>query len=111
MRELFLLAKGIMGAVRALFWSMLFLFLVVYVFAIYFTAFVGKVSDDPDVRTWFATIPRSLFTLFVVLTLDEWPSLALTTMDATANFIGLVFIIFVFVTNLTLLNLVTGVIL
>jgi voltage-gated sodium channel len=111
LRELLLLAKGIIGALRALFWSMLFLALVVYVFAIYFTTFVGKASDDPQVRVWFSTLPRSLFTLFVVLTLDEWPTLALDTMDATTSTVGIIFIMFVFVTNLTLLNLVTGVIL
>ena len=42
-----------------------------------------QASDDPQVRVWFSTLPRSLFTLFVVLTLDEWPTLALDTMSVS----------------------------
>merc|ERR1719324_1495386 len=62
---------------------------------------------------YFGTVPQSMFSLFCVMTLEGWPDMSRTLMHrssgggwATVFF----FIIFVFFTNIFLLNLVTGVI-
>jgi voltage-gated sodium channel len=62
---------------------------------------------------YFGTVPQSMFSLFCVMTLEGWPDMSRTLVHrssgggwATVFF----FIVFVFFTNIFLLNLVTGVI-
>lgn len=115
MRELLLLAKGIVGALRALTWALVFLFLILYVFAIFLVNLVGRAVDDPVQTERFGTMGSALFTLFQVMTLDDWPEIAEDAMVAVGGtegtFVGIGISAFVMVTNMCMLNLVTGVIL
>jgi voltage-gated sodium channel len=115
LRELYLLAKGIVGALRALTWAMFFLLLVLYVFAIVATTFFGRPDPgeplDPKMDEWFGGLGKSLFTLFQIMTLEGWHEIARHCMEKEGFWVAIVFILVIVLTNLTLLNLVTGVIL
>jgi hypothetical protein len=51
-----------------------------------------------------------MFTLFIVMTLEGWPDIARVTMDHYSEAMAFVFVGFIMVVNITLLNLVTGII-
>merc|ERR1719161_2151222 len=111
LRELLLLAQGIIGAMKALFWSMLLVFLALYICAIFTTQTLGQNTSDQTLLDWFGSVGSSLFTLFQLMTLEGWPQVARYCMNAKGLIVGIFFVLFVMFTNLTLLNLITGVIL
>ena len=51
-----------------------------------------------------------MFSLFGVMTLEGWPDVARVTMRHFSPYMALVFVGFIMVVNITLLNLVTGII-
>eukprot|EP00746_Dinoflagellata_sp_MGD_P143834 gnl/MRDRNA2_/MRDRNA2_76617_c0_seq3.p1 gnl/MRDRNA2_/MRDRNA2_76617_c0~~gnl/MRDRNA2_/MRDRNA2_76617_c0_seq3.p1 ORF type:complete len:563 (+),score=100.78 gnl/MRDRNA2_/MRDRNA2_76617_c0_seq3:120-1691(+) len=116
-KELLLLAQGIMGAIKALFWAMMLIVLILYVCAIFATKLLGKRdlddsgSTDEDLQIWFGTLPRSLLTFFQIITVEGWPEIARHCMATVDPWLGLWFVLFLMLTNTVLLNLVTGVIL
>lgn len=114
--ELLLLLKGIFGAMRALVWSLLLIVLVVYATGVFLTKLLGHrldLQDDEEVQEWFGSIWSSMFTLFQMITLEGWNDVARYTMKDTIAGPGFVLLTigFILFTNLTLLNLVTGIIL
>jgi Ca2+-binding EF-hand superfamily protein len=86
-----------------------------YLFAIVATTYFGRPEPgeppDPLMDEWFGGLFKSLFTLFQIMTLEGWHEIARHCMDKKGFVVSLAFILFVLLTNLTLLNLVTGVIL
>ncbi|CEL92457.1 unnamed protein product [Vitrella brassicaformis CCMP3155] len=117
-RELYVLTRGLVNASRALVWVSLLLLLVIYVGAVFTTRNLGQRYGDADAewRTdeqkldeWFGNMLRSIFTLFQVLTLEGWSEIARTSMKFE-DWSGLFFVLFLIFTNISLLNLVTGVI-
>merc|ERR1719487_126532 len=81
-----------------------------------------EVYDDPyfdpvespklacTILEYFGTVPESMFSLFCVMTLEGWPDMARTLMHRSSggHFVSVFFfIVFVFFTNIFLLNLVT----
>merc|ERR1719171_1488728 len=62
---------------------------------------------------WFGTVPQSMFSLFCVMTLESWPDMARTLMHRSSGgdwYLVLFFVGFIFLTNIFLLNVVSGVI-
>lgn len=112
LHELLLLAQGILDAIKALVWAMLLVMLVLYTNSIITTRLIGQdpVNADSDVGVYFGSVGASLFTLFQMMTLENWSTVAREAMR-TQNWTAVFFVIFVLFTNLVLLNLVTGVIL
>ena len=51
-----------------------------------------------------------MYTLFIVLTLEEWPQRAQPVVDAVGPGMAIFFVCYIIVTNFTVLNLVVGVI-
>jgi len=93
---------------------MLLLLMVLYITAIFMTKLFGKkVNDNEKVQMYFGNIPRSMFTLFQIVTCEGWNEVARDMMedDAIGFWISIVFIGFLMFTNLALLNLVMGIIL
>jgi voltage-gated sodium channel len=130
-KELWILAQGIIQATRALGWVMVLLLMVLFIVAIFMTRTLGqdpntlaeveqggcKYLDDEEAMTdgcrtdeYFGTVLRSMLTLFIVMTLEGWPDVARVTMRHFSPYMALVFVGFIMVVNITLLNLVTGII-
>jgi len=119
LRELLLLAQGIYGAMKALGWSIVLVFMTLYTCSIITTRLIGRDPGDSDtdeyIQEMFGSMYRSLFTLFQLMTLEGWADVARECTRGQPAFKQVlwhaVFIVFVMFTNLVLLNLVTGVIL
>jgi len=130
-KELWILAQGIIQATRALGWVMVLLLMVLFICAIFMTRTLGQdpktlrevegnscnylddeeaMSEACKIDEYFGSVLRSMLTLFIVMTLEGWPDIARVTMSHYSPWMALVFVGFIMVVNITLLNLVTGII-
>lgn len=125
-QELWLIVSGLINSMRTLAWVALLLSMLIYVLGIFLTVTVGQAKDkngDPlymDVQTpdgdeWpfellFGTVPRSMLTLFQVVTLDSWADeIARPAMSLNPT-LAVFFVFFILFANYGILNIVVGVI-
>merc|ERR1719236_160729 len=99
---------------RALFWAVALIVLLLYICAVFINRLLGDKEDvserhQEQVDLWFGTVGRSLFTLFQLMTLEDWPTIVRTCMEFD-SLLWLFFIPFLVSTHYTLLNLVTAVV-
>lgn len=80
------------------------LIVMLYVFAVLGSKLFGDVTPE-----LFGTLPRSLFTLFQVMTLEGWSEIAKQTMEHFPHS-WIYFICFILLTTFTMLNLLIGVV-
>eukprot|EP00747_Dinoflagellata_sp_TGD_P067294 gnl/TRDRNA2_/TRDRNA2_155206_c0_seq2.p1 gnl/TRDRNA2_/TRDRNA2_155206_c0~~gnl/TRDRNA2_/TRDRNA2_155206_c0_seq2.p1 ORF type:complete len:734 (+),score=103.13 gnl/TRDRNA2_/TRDRNA2_155206_c0_seq2:30-2231(+) len=113
--ELWLVLKGLAQAARGLIWVCVLLGLSMYVCAIFCTIILGHreyVDDDPQkevaVARWH-TVPKSMLTLFVVMTGEGWNEIMLDSME-TLGWIWLFFVPYVTWSSLVIINMVVGII-
>ena len=69
---------------KALVWAMLLLILVIYLTAIFMTKLIGQASrlrENTEVQLYFGSIPKSMFTLFQLVTLEGRNEVARDMMD------------------------------
>jgi len=114
-KELVLLAKGILGALKALVWSFVLMFIILYVGSILTTSWYNYVARespkdaDGDLQIWFGSIGNSMLTLFQLITLEDWPEVVRGSMDVWS--LSWLFLVpFMMLTNVSLLNAVTAVV-
>jgi voltage-gated sodium channel len=115
--ELRLLVKSFVGSLSALAWIAVFTILWFYICACVGTVFLGRadmlkdgeVRNAASLRAKFATIPLSMYTLFEVMTLEAFGTVA-GPLVKHRPLLVLFFLVFVFVTAFFLLNLVTAVV-
>eukprot|EP00434_Breviolum_minutum_P033088 symbB.v1.2.029274.t1/scaffold3185.1/size61754/1 len=62
-KDLLQMMQGMMGGMSTLFWAMIFFLLIVYVAALLFRELLGR-RDVHNVREWFDSVPRSMFSTF-----------------------------------------------
>jgi len=121
-RELRVILTGLVSAFRVLFWTALFLLVICYFFAIFMTELLGYGEIDTtsvtpvEAQAWeshreeyWATMPKTLFTLFQMITLEDWGELCRTA-SVHHPFVWAFFIAFFCLTAFSVLNLVIGVI-
>ncbi|CEM04539.1 unnamed protein product [Vitrella brassicaformis CCMP3155] len=116
-RELWLIVFGLIQSLKTLGWVALLLLLILYVMAIFITIMVGKepqfLYDDKeefDRDELFGTVPRSMYTLFQVITLESWSQDIARPIIKRQPAMVIFFILFLVVTTFGLLNIVVGVI-
>lgn len=119
-KELWLIVHGLMESMKTLFWVMLLLTLFLYLTGIFMTMTVGmndeiyddykKLSGGWDHEEMFGTIPRSMLTLFQVLTLENWSTRVARHVISNQPEYSLFFFAFIMLTTYGLMNLVLGVI-
>jgi voltage-gated sodium channel len=107
-KELTLLAQGIWGALQSMIWAALLICVLIYVCAVVMTNTLGrnKAGKIPD---WFGSLGSSLFTLFQLMTLEDWPSVVRPCMDAQ-SLVWIFFIPFMMFMNFAMLNVITAVV-
>lgn len=111
-RELQLLANGILGALRAMVWAALLIILALYLSAVLATNLIGKsdgVKRDDEIGVWFGTILSSVFTLFQLMTLEDWPDILRRVM-AEEPLAWMFFVPFMMFMNFAMLNVITAVV-
>eukprot|EP00927_Polykrikos_kofoidii_P075294 TRINITY_DN7142_c1_g1_i1.p1 TRINITY_DN7142_c1_g1~~TRINITY_DN7142_c1_g1_i1.p1 ORF type:complete len:483 (-),score=90.01 TRINITY_DN7142_c1_g1_i1:52-1500(-) len=129
-RTMLILASGFLKAIQAVLWVGLIIVVLIYVVAVCLTRIIGHSSNEFEnssqvVACWsgecshdmiseqvwfyFGTVPRSMYTLFMVMTLTNWP----VVVDiASVNYplFQLIIVAFIVMTTYTLLSLLTAVI-
>lgn len=107
---LWLLVIGVIDAMRVLIWAWVLIAIIIYVFSIFMTRTLGiPHREDSEIESHFGTVPRSMFTLFQVMTLEGWPTVARNAMRHEP-WIWLVFIIFLLATTFSIMNVIVAVI-
>eukprot|EP00929_Paragymnodinium_shiwhaense_P032713 TRINITY_DN180_c0_g1_i1.p1 TRINITY_DN180_c0_g1~~TRINITY_DN180_c0_g1_i1.p1 ORF type:complete len:676 (+),score=135.22 TRINITY_DN180_c0_g1_i1:146-2173(+) len=110
--ELHAIVEGLLGAVRALVWALLFLFLIIYAGAVFCMTVIEKddlTDETGDGDFYFGGIGKSMLTLFNMCILAEWQEIVRPIAN-TSPLLLVFFIGFISVTSFGVLNLVIGVI-
>jgi len=114
-KELMLTIMGVVSAFQAVMWGLLLLGFTIFVCALLITRLVGKdccaednTFKDPFYTEHFGTMGRTAFTLFQ-FTMEFQPDLCRRTWE-DGFVLTIFFITYTCFTNLTLLNIVTGII-
>jgi len=110
-KELSLLAQGILAALQAMSWSALLIIVVLYVSAVLMTSTLGRstTSEGSEIPKWFGSLGSSLFTLFQLMTLEDWPGVVRESMEQERLLFAF-FLPFMMFTNFAMLNVITAVV-
>lgn len=98
--ELMALVKGILHAIRSVFFTMLLLAILLYIFAIYFTT-QAKVYDNDVLTEYFGTWSDSMWYLLMAGVLIDGPIAVLDRMKEESPYLTAIFVFFIAVSNLT----------
>jgi voltage-gated sodium channel len=120
-KELWLIVNGLLNSMKTLGWVGLILCCLLYVFAIFLTNQVGqndemylaKESWDGDEwphLVYFGSVPRSMLTLFQIMTLDGWSDYIVRHIVHKQPYMAVFFVFFLFLTTYGLMNIIVGVI-
>jgi hypothetical protein len=117
LRELCLVISGMGEMFKTVVWVMLLLVILFWSFGILVTLSIGQSNEQFDYSTsawskeeYFGTVPKSVFSLFQIMTLDKWSSSLIRPVFDKRPWIFLIIVPFLCVTTLGLLNIIVGVI-
>lgn len=114
-RDLWLVVQSFFYCLRPLMWTVLFILIIIFLFAMFAVDLIGKDVNDSDpeelleVKMRLRSVVPAMVTLFQVMTLDEWFAICeplLTHMPWTYAF----FLVYIPISALALMNLVTAVV-
>lgn len=95
---------GLMDSVSKLAWTSIFFFVMYYIYAVIGIDFYGEKYPQ-----WFDNIGTAMFTLFQLMTLEGWVSIAETVM-VTHPWAWIYFMSFILIVSYILINLIVGII-
>jgi voltage-gated sodium channel len=84
-KSLWLLVCGLAASMRTVLWAWLLIFLIIYIFGLCFvrifapyTCELSEASDEDlkDLDKYFGNVGRAMFSVFQVITLEDWTALA-----------------------------------
>jgi len=107
LKNLVMALFNVFPKIRAIFMLLLLIF---YIFSVMLTQLFKKMYEEDLVEgPYFDTVFYSLFTLFQMLTLDEWAGILLQ-IQRTYPWAWLPFVLFIFITSFVVVNLIIAVI-
>merc|ERR1712196_303256 len=106
-KELYLLEAGLALSIQAILWVFVLLGALMYIGALLTCLLIGNYDEDNAV--FFGSVGSALFTHFKEVTPEGWPGIADASMKLSPLW-GVYWIFLIMVTNMPLLNLVTGVV-
>lgn len=106
MPELMILIKGIATATRSVFFTLCLLLVLLYIFGIAFTQLLAGTRLG---ETLFKTVGASMYTLMCSGTLMDNVGLVLELLMKESFYLGLLFLLFVLLATITVLNMLIGV--
>jgi len=121
-REIWLIVASFASSVRSLAWMAVFIFFFIYMCAVFLTTIVGKNDELYDVeppslegprwehKRYFGSIPRSMFSLFQIITLDNWCDEIVRPVAEKQPIVGIFFVFYVFASSFGMINVVVGII-
>jgi len=109
-KELWIIVIGVMSAMRTVTCAFLLLFLLIYVYGLVTTRFLGHLhGEDPEMLEYFGDLKRSMFTLFTMVTEEGWAGVV-RTVYTFSPFFSFTLVIFFMVTNWGIMNVVIAVV-
>lgn len=117
-RQLRILARGLVESTKMVFWIFVLMLLSIFLCAIICTTIIGQEKQDTwadeeeyqEVREYWGTVVRSMFTLFQFLTMDDWAApMETVASHSNLNFMRFFFFVFIFFGAFVLMSLLTGV--
>lgn len=103
---------GLASSTRTLFWGSSLMFIIFYVCAVFLTRVFGKdsrYSQNEDLQRRFGTLFQSMFSCFMLLTMEGWPDIAEPVMKEQPA-MWIFFVGFIGFTSCACLNLLMAVI-
>lgn len=119
--ELRAIVSSIMGSLRSLAWTVVLIFMMVYIFGIYFTQVVldhriekqhagNDMAEDDVMLRFFGSLPLSILSLYQAITTGlAWNELSTPLMAEISVVSGLVMSMYIAFSIMALMNVVTGV--
>jgi hypothetical protein len=113
--DLWIMCLSLWHGLQSLAWLAVLIFFFIYTIGLVMTRLIGKQygldtdANDAEVELYWGTVPSSLLSLFIVMTGEDWVTIAATA-ERHQLWTRFLFVFFIGVTNLALLNLITGVI-
>lgn len=107
------MVQGLVESVSTLNWVILMLCLVMYSFAVCLRLAVdcnGAFSDWTDCEQFFGTIPKIMYSLVQVITLESWNMTIGRPLVEREPLLFVLLLLFIFLTTFGLLNIIVGVI-
>jgi len=108
-----MLVRAFFYACQDIIWVVALLIIVLYIFAIMARGFFGKGDDLAkagfEQESMFGSLPRSMLTMFQIMTLDSWSSQIARPVGEVYPGSQLFFVTFVLVGSLGILNLLTAI--
>ena len=118
--SLWLIVSGFVDAIRTLFWVSILVIFILYACAVFMTITIGQdtatyepykiISGGWDYQEYFGSVPRSMLTLFQVITLDDWANGIARHVMSNQPAMVIFFILFIIITSYGILNVVVGII-
>jgi len=116
-RELWLVIAGFGQLIKTVAWVMILLLLIFWVVGIMMTIVVGHSEEyfdysrsDWGKEAYFDTVPKSVYSLFQMMTLAKWSSVMIRPVWNVYPHIFLIIIPFMCITTIGLLNIIVGVV-
>jgi len=117
--ELRLIIASIASCMRSLFWTIVLLFLIIYVFAVVFTQLASDHLDalrrkginiDPRISKHYGSLGRSILSFFQAMSGGvDWEDMSDPIIDEISPFYGIIFSFYIAFVMFAVLNVVTGV--
>merc|ERR1711971_483102 len=99
---------GIIEAIRSVIFTVVLLFLILYVFGIIFKS---QVEEDSNIRRlYFHSVPSCMWTLVMHGTFLDSVSTVAGEIKSESTFLTIAFLIFIFVSALTVMNMLIGIV-
>jgi len=105
--ELRLLVTGMMLALPTVVWAGVLFAIVVYLGTMFSVILLGNIEE---LHQYFGTFGLALWSHFVIVTMETWPDVADAVLEVASPLWGVYFVVFICVSSMSLMNLVTGVI-
>jgi Ca2+-binding EF-hand superfamily protein len=112
-RALYGISVALFTSLKSVFWVTMMFSIIITVCAIFTTIMIGKDPDsysDPElVKMQFGSVPASMNTLFQIVTLDDWSTVA-RVIVAKYPVMQIFFCLYILLTSFTMVSVMTGMI-
>eukprot|EP00927_Polykrikos_kofoidii_P018124 TRINITY_DN18347_c0_g2_i1.p1 TRINITY_DN18347_c0_g2~~TRINITY_DN18347_c0_g2_i1.p1 ORF type:complete len:619 (-),score=122.04 TRINITY_DN18347_c0_g2_i1:98-1954(-) len=106
-RSLILLLQALAQVLEPMGWMFVLFAGMLYILGIITTEFIGLVNEDGDtqIEEWFGDLWKSMFTLYQISTLSDWTVVSRHIALKKSFVWNIFFLVYVFFTNLIIMNL------
>lgn len=110
-KDLWLIVQSFFHCLKPLCWMVVFIMVIIFIFTMFATELIGKGDDFQDIEEvkFFRSALPGMLVMFQIMTLDEWLVTLMPFIQRQA-WTGVFFMVYVCVSALALMNLVTAIV-